>query len=32
MGDVTTGRKNHGDRGRGDVFGEFGDGKDIVGI
>ena len=32
MGDVTTSRKSDGYRGRGDVFGEFGDGKDIVGI
>ena len=32
LGDVTAGRKSDGDRGRGDVFGEFGDGENVVRI
>ena len=32
LSDVATGRESDGDRGRGDVFGEFRDGEDIVGI
>ena len=32
LSDLATGRKSDGDRGRGDVFGEFRDGEDIVGI
>ena len=32
LGDVTAGRKSDGDRGRGDVFSEFGDGENVVGI